>query len=544
VAGLTPEGREQLRAVATLRWRLLANSLRSVRGRVNLVSRVVAGLFVAGAAVGGAFVIGGAAWELTRTRKLPWLAVFFWIIFLFWQFFPVMATAFTANEDTSSLLRFPLTYRTYFLVRMVFGTLDIATTLGLCWVLGLLGGISAGAPRLIPWAVTAVLTFVLFNLLIARLTFVWIEHWLSRRRSREIMGLLFFVVIISLQFIGPALGRYSKVPAVKRFQYASRLNPVQRVLPPGLAAVMLTTAEQGNLPAALTSLALVGAYSGAALLLLHLRLRKQYRGENPEGNSGKAKAAVDGVPRRGWKLPLLPAPVAAVFEKELRYFSRSGPMIFTMIMPMVVILLLGSGKRSLFAQQSEFFFPVGAAYCLLVMTNLVYNSFGGDGGGIQFFLMAPVSFRRIVFAKNLAQFTVLVVEVAVLLLGVTLVYHSPHGVFLVLTFCWYLFAAPLNFSAGNLLSVYAPKRIDYAIFGRQRASETTILASLGVQIVVMGTGALAIFLGYHFRDYWLGAVILSALAIPSIAGYVILLRRMDRIVMKRREVLAAELCKA
>ncbi len=544
MAGLMPEAREQLRAVAALRWHLLVNSLRSIRGRVNLVSRIMAGIFVTGAAVGGAFVVGGAAWQLTRTGKLQWLAVFFWIIFLFWQFFPLLATALTESEDSSSLLRFPLSYRTYFFVRMVFGTLDIATALGFCWVLGLLGGICAGAPRLIPWAVIAVLTFILFNLLVARLTFVWIEHWLSRRRSREIMGLLFFVVMISVQFIGPALGRYSKVPAVKRFQYASKLNPVQRVLPPGLADVMLTTAASGNLAGTCGSLALLAAYSGAALWLLHLRLRRQYRGENPQGNAGKAKAAVDGVLRRGWKVPLVSAPVAAVFEKELRYFARSGPMLFTMIMPMVVILLLGSGRKSWFAQQSEFFFPIGAADCLLVMTNIVYNSFGGDGGGIQYFLMSPVSFRRIVFAKNLAQSAVLAVEVLILLLGVTLVYRAPHLAFLVLTFCWYLFAAPLNFSAGNLLSVYAPKRIDYAIFGRQRASQTTILAGLGVQIVVMGIGVVAIFVGHRFHTYWLGALILGVLAIPSIAAYVLLLRRMDRIVMKRREVLAAELCKA
>jgi hypothetical protein len=128
--------------------------------------------------------------------------------------------------------------------------------------------------------------------------------------------------------------------------------------------------------------------------------------------------------------------------------------------------------------------------------------------------------------------------------GVSLIYHPPHLVFLVLTFCWYLFAAPINFGVGNLLSLYSPKKIDYAVFGRQRASETTIFASLGVQLVLMGIGALAIFLGYHYEDYWLGTLILAVLAIPSIAAYLVLLRRIDGIVMSRREILATELCKA
>jgi len=65
-----------------------------------------------------------------------------------------------------------------------------------------------------------------------------------------------------------------------------------------------------------------------------------------------------------------------------------------------------------------------------------------------------------------------------------------------------------------------------------------------VQLVVMGIGALAIFLGYEYADYWLGTLVLAVLAIPAIVAYLILMRRIDRIVMTRREVLATELCKA
>jgi asparagine N-glycosylation enzyme membrane subunit Stt3 len=97
---------------------------------------------------------------------------------------------------------------------------------------------------------------------------------------------------------------------------------------------------------------------------------------------------------------------------------------------------------------------------------------------------------------------------------------------------------------GNLLSLYSPKKIDYAVFGRQRASETTIFASLGVQLVVMGIGALAIFIGHQYADYWLATLILAVLSIPAITAYSMLMRRIDAIVMTRREVLATELCKA
>jgi len=57
MAGLNPQLGDQLRAIAVLRWRLFVNSLRSTRGRLNLLSRTIAGLLVFGAAFGGAILL-------------------------------------------------------------------------------------------------------------------------------------------------------------------------------------------------------------------------------------------------------------------------------------------------------------------------------------------------------------------------------------------------------------------------------------------------------------------------------------------------------
>jgi ABC-2 type transport system permease protein len=218
-------------------------------------------------------------------------------------------------------------------------------------------------------------------------------------------------------------------------------------------------------------------------------------------------------------------------------------MLFTLIMPMVVVFVLWSGRRGFLGQQTSYALPVGAAYCLLVMTNMVYNNFGGDGGGIQFFLYSPVSFRQIVVAKNLAHLAIVATEVFFLWLGVRIIYRPPDLAVVALTFAWYLFAAPLNFTAGDLLSMYSPKRIDYATFGRQRASASTVFVSLGVQLLVGGMGVLAVFLAAHYGNLWIASLVLLGLSIPSISGYLLLLSRIDRIAMNRREVLATELCR-
>jgi hypothetical protein len=219
-------------------------------------------------------------------------------------------------------------------------------------------------------------------------------------------------------------------------------------------------------------------------------------------------------------------------------------MLFTMIMPLVVIFVMWGGRKGLLSSQTQFLFPIGAAYSLLIMTNIVYNSFGGDAGGVQFFLVSPVPFRQITLAKNLAQLAVFALDVFILWLGIRFIYHPPNLRVSVFTFAWCLFAVPLNFSAGNLLSVYSPKRIDLATFGRQRASEATILASLAVQLAGVGFGVLAVYISHMFSSLWFGSLTLFGLAVISLSVYVLLLRRIDRLVLNRREVLATELFRA
>ena len=69
--------------------------------------------------------------------------------------------------------------------------------------------------------------------------------------------------------------------------------------------------------------------------------------------------------------------------RRARYLSRSGPMLFTLIMPMIVVFILWAVGEVFWDSRPNTHSRRGA-YCLLVMTNMVYNNLGGDGGGIQF----------------------------------------------------------------------------------------------------------------------------------------------------------------
>jgi hypothetical protein len=69
MAGLDAGLATQLRAIGVVRWRLFVNSLRSIRGRLNLVSRGLAALLIVGAAIGGATTLGAVAWEWSMSTN-------------------------------------------------------------------------------------------------------------------------------------------------------------------------------------------------------------------------------------------------------------------------------------------------------------------------------------------------------------------------------------------------------------------------------------------------------------------------------------------
>ena len=237
---------------------------------------------------------------------------------------------------------------------------------------------------------------------------------------------------------------------------------------------------------------LLVSYGVAFLWLLNFRLRAEYRGENLSESAGR-KAVSGGLPalRPGWNLPGLPGPVAAVFEKELRYLSRSGPMLFTLIVPLFMLAVFrSSGKNEgLFAHAPELTFPLGAAYSLLLLTNLSYNNFGADGSGTQFFFASPVRFRQIMMGKNLAHAAVFALEVVLVWLGTCLLYRPPSLGVTLATLAGILFVVPIDLAAGNLFSIYSPSRIEAGVFGRQRASLTTVLASFAIRGVLCSAWA-------------------------------------------------------
>src|SRR5579864_728521 len=157
---LRPEVSAQLTAIADLRWRMFLNGLRSKRGKMELASRTLITLVFTIGGIGGFLIATVSSWYMVSQNNAEYLAILLWPIFFFWQLFPVMSTAFANNPDTAELLRFPLTYRSYFLIRLTYGLFDPASALGVMGVLGIVLGASAARPLLFPWILLVLVTFL------------------------------------------------------------------------------------------------------------------------------------------------------------------------------------------------------------------------------------------------------------------------------------------------------------------------------------------------------------------------------------------------
>jgi ABC-2 type transport system permease protein len=541
----------QFTAIAELRWRMFVNSLRTPREQMELVSRLLLGLALIIGGLGGAVGLGAVAYLMIAEGQPEFLAGLFWFVFIFWQAFPILATAFGTGADSSDLLRFPLSYRAYFLVRIGYGAFDPATAVGSLWSFGILLGVTYARAALFPWALLAILIFCAFNLVFVQVIFSWIERWLAQRRTREIMGVLFLVLILSLQLIGPLMQRFRKPTRPEMSGLVSVVISVQAVLPPGLAADGIAQFVYHRVGSALSSLLLLGAFVVVVSYFLHLRLKAQYRGENLSEAGAVVPFPRDRSLRLGWDLPGLAAPLVAVLEKEVRYILRSGPMLLNLIMPVFVLLIFRLGPANpgqhgggFLSRAPDMAFPTIAAYTLLMLTNMVCNSFGGDGVGVQFYFASPVDFRQIVIAKNLTHVSILVLEVLLAWVVVSYFYGSPGFGIALATLAGLLFAAPLTLAAGNLLSIYWPKRIDFSSFRGQRPSQTGALIIVVLQLFVIGVAVSVFLFARRYASLWIATLVLLLLAAVSISIYRLILGRIDRLVRRQQEALLVELCRA
>jgi ABC-2 type transport system permease protein len=547
--------RGQFAALAAMRVRLFANSLRSNDGVFEMGARAVAFLVYGGMGIGLGVGAGVTAYALVSRHMWQVLPVEFWVVCFLWQAVSVALASFQEQYDLGGLLRFPVNFSSFYALCLLFGLIDASTLLGGLCSIGILIGVTIARPDLFGWTLLGLVAFGAFNILLVRAILAWIDRWLAKRRSREIVSAVFLLAMVSLQLLNPGLrerpngvGR----PGANfnaRTEFASKLEPwvrtvdeVQAWLPPGLAAVALQGAGEGDAAKGAGAIGLLSLFALSAGGLLAMRLRAEYRGESLSEAPSRRKAASR---ETSWLIGGA-GPISAVFEKELRTLTRSMPQLFALCVPMVMVFVIGNLFRTstpTMRQPFQYALPICVAYGLLGFAQLMYNNLGAEGKGIQMLFLFPMPVRTFLMAKNL--FHALLFLLIALLSGVlaSVRLGTPSALITALTLAWLAFALPANLAAGNVLSLTMPYRVNLGRIGRQSGSQANALLSMLIQTTVLGVGATVIAICALLREPWFAVPILLVLAAAAVFAWLKILRNVDTMANERRDLLIGKLAK-
>jgi ABC-2 type transport system permease protein len=546
---------EQIRLVVGLRWRLFRNGLRKSTAKMNFIMTVITetiwGLLAIGSGVGIIF----AGYFLVDSGKTGILTIIVWVFAFFWQFIPIMTAQFAPDFDITGLLRFPLRFPVFFALSVSYGLADPIALTCVFWHICLGIGVSVARPALAPWMILVLGASILVNLLFNRMIFTWLDRLLAKRRTREIMVVVFTLFIIGMQF-SQFLFRQE---GSKIVHTVTRWMPVLTMFPPGRVGAGLVAAFEGRSSDAFIATGGVLLYAVAFAGLYTIRLRGKYRGEDlgesaapsarkPAQRRAAVSAAAVITPDSG--VHFLRAPVAAILAKDFRYFYRNTAMLMNLFLPLVLIIIFrmsatsmgrGGAPRTSFIT-GDFGYPFAMFYVFLLTSQLCQNALAFEGRGIERLFLSPIAFGDVMLAKNILTGALMALE-SIFMLGVILVMGpTPRWEVLLATWAGLPFIALIHFTAGNWLSIQFPRKFEFGV-RRQSAAGMTVLISMGILLGSMAIVAIVAALTIWLAGLWLLPIIYLALSSAMFAVYRLALGATSRQALLKQEALLEQLAK-
>jgi ABC-2 type transport system permease protein len=561
----------QFAAIARLRWYLFRNSFRRKGATGEIVARIIMVPAIAVLVVGPIVAGGAAAYFAVSKGQLNLLAMVFWAIFLLQILVSFNIAQPGLSFDPEQLIRYPLSFPRYLTIRIFLGLLSTSTVIGtLALGAAAIGG-TVAQPSLGPILFIAALSLALANMLFIRMIFAWVDRWLSTRRARELFTGLIILLSIGFQYLnltfnpgfaGSSAVRRTHNMAVIKHLYSSG-EPLLHRLPPGFAAMSVVEQANGHLLLAGVNLAGVLCFALIFLAIFALRMRREFSGENLSEAGARPQAApaptasprpaiqsvrtdastalgisLGGSTHSGRRLGLTPAMLACLL-KEFIYLRRNTAQFYAVLGPLAMVLLFSS-RMGRYAPVG-YNFPAAVVYATLGISALSYNVFGLDATGVQFYFLAPTSFRTIILAKNLLGFLFAAVDVILIYLVITFMTGRPPLSITLITLVWAALAVFINTTVGNIRSFTAPKKLDPAKIGRKQTSQMSALLAVGLMLLTAAAGFGLVFLSRNSRMLWLPLPVLLIMAVIAFEFYIAGLARVDRLAAIYRDSLLDEL---
>jgi ABC-2 type transport system permease protein len=559
----------QLLAIAWLRWRIFVNGFRRQAGSgkiaglvVSIVLRImvwpILALWIVGPAVGSGFL----AWMAVDDHHPQRLSVLFGGITLIWQLIAINGTGIAATVssfDPSTLLRFPLRFGRYLVLRLLLGLMTASTIVGCLALFAAAIGITVAQPSLAPAAFVVLAIFAAMNIFLSRMIAAWMERWLSTRRAREIFTALMALVFVSFQFLNfhrPLKFRHpTGHPSARANNWLNFLSGTHHFLnwlPPGFATNSIFPLQHPL--ARLAQFAALLVWTGLFLAAFAFRLHKQFLGEYLSEGAPRAVTAPRRLPTLApaaafdqqlitSNQQLLPPTIAACLRKEWVYLRGNSNQLIQMFTPLVFVFIFA---RGILARHPAYLLSGAVGYALLGLLGTLYNVFGADAAGVQLYLLAPVRLRDVIVAKNIASLALLLVETVLAWTIVMLLATAPIALSSQFSAAfWIVFVVFANLTLGTLRSIQAPRKILPGQTRQLRSTSASRTSALIVLATLFGSILLQVpvaLLCGHFHNPWLAVWIFAPLAVAAVGAYALLLRDAEYQILTHRDTFAADLC--
>lgn len=540
---MSSETLTQAGLIAQLRWRLFRSSLRTARGKLELAGQMILSVLASVVAIGGGLALYGIGLVLIASRHVSLLHAVLWGIFLAWLLLPLLLAAATTAVDFRELLRFPLRHSTYLLLSLTYSVFEPAALAMLFWVACLFAGVATARPAIALQVAPAFLAFAAVSLLLSRAVTTAVERLFRRRRGREVFFTVFVLAMLATQALTVASEDYLELA----WRQVAAHAEWSLLFPPGLAYTVLQGALAGNAALPAAGFAVLALYAALLFGRFQREVRAQYRGEDL-GAETTAAAPPSAQVAPGWRLPVLSASLAAMFEKEVRYVMRNSFTLMNLAIPIFLPVIFGvvmaGGKEipEVLTRDSGATFFGFVAYSLMVTMHLVANQFAFEGVGMQFFFVAPVRFREVIVAKNLAYATAILLDVLLIWLVLAAVGRAPSVVATVAVLAALPFLLLAQVVGGNFLSLYFPRRFDFGKF-KQRQSGMSALLGLLQQVITVAIAGGVYGLAMWLDLPWAAALVYLVLSAAMWQIYRLALDHYENIAAARSESLIGELCR-
>ncbi|HEY6390003.1 MAG TPA: hypothetical protein VIX89_01925 [Bryobacteraceae bacterium] len=523
---------KQVRAIVWAQWRTLRNYL----PRSNKITFWLTGLFGLVWYGGFAFLAVFAAILFSKADELTFihtvLPTVLLVCFLYWQFIPILMASMGSSLEIKKLLVYPIPRGKLFTLEVL---LRISTG---AEMLLLLTGVGVGLllnPGIPLWGPFLLIFFVAFNLFCSAGVRDLLVRLMARRRIREITALLFVLAAALPQVL-----------MLAGFQKHIRLFFTKDPSPfwPWTAAGRLAQGEFSWIAAGVL-LAWTAASYVFGRWQFERGLNFDYGAAASQGASSGAKTS-----RLEWfyRLPsaLLPDPLGALIEKELRFLSRSARFRLVFMMGFsfgfLIWVPMAFGRASTpHSMVSDNYLTFVSVYALLLLSDaLFWNSFGFDRSAAQVYFLAPLKLSTVLVGKNITAAFFVLIEICAVSTVCALL-RLPLSVIKILEAVTVTIVVTMFLlSIGNLSSVYSPRAVNPVKSFRSAASGR-MQAMLMLTFPLALTPVLLAYLArYAFESEWaFFGVLLVGIAVGALVYWYSMGSAVTAAEQRKEQIIAA-----